>query len=182
MPSGPLLAALQAVAPPRDGLAQASDVAALVVAVAVVGLAVVVVPFIVRLNRTVTELRNTMRLTLGPVSERARRVSDNVEFITQAVRTDVERLTAAVEDLTERLHQASDYMEERIDEFNALMEVVQSEAEDLFLDTAATVRGVKEGARNIADPERHPRPGVGPEGADPAAADSDPTPRAASDA
>jgi hypothetical protein len=40
-------------------------------------------------------------------------------------------------------------MEERIEEFNALMEVVQTEAEDLFLDTASTVRGVRAGARSI---------------------------------
>ncbi len=41
-------------------------------------------------------------------------------------------------------------MEERIEEFNALMEVVQGEAEDIFLDTASTVRGVRAGARSIA--------------------------------
>jgi len=43
-------------------------------------------------------------------------------------------------------------MEERIEEFNALMEVVQTEAEDLFLDTASTMRGVRAGARSIGSP------------------------------
>jgi vacuolar-type H+-ATPase subunit I/STV1 len=81
------------------------------------------------------------------VSDRARSISDNVQFITQALRSDVERLNASVKALTARLHQASSRMEERIEEFNALMEVVQSEAEEVFLDTAATVRGVREGAR-----------------------------------
>jgi hypothetical protein len=88
------------------------------------------------------------------VSERAHAISDNVEFITRALRTDVERLNASVKALTDRLHQASDRMEERIEEFNALMEVVQGEAEDIFIDTAATVRGVREGARNIGRPRR----------------------------
>jgi hypothetical protein len=41
-------------------------------------------------------------------------------------------------------------MEERIEEFNVLMEVVQGEAEEIFLDTASTVRGVREGARAIS--------------------------------
>jgi hypothetical protein len=41
-------------------------------------------------------------------------------------------------------------MEERIEEFNALMQVVQDEAEGIFIDTASTVRGVREGARSIA--------------------------------
>ena len=76
-------------------------------------------------------------------------ISDNVEFITQAVRTDVEQLNESVKGLTDRLQLASERMEECIEEFNALMEVVQGEAEELFLDTASTVRGVREGARAI---------------------------------
>ncbi len=47
-------------------------------------------------------------------------------------------------------------MEERIEEFNALMSVVQDEAEDIFLDTASTVRGVREGARTISGELRGP--------------------------
>ena len=156
MPSSVLVPAFQSVAASRDGLSRAGDVATIAIAVAVVVLAVLIGLFVIRLNGAVAELRRSMRQTLGPVSERARRVSDNVEFITQALRTDVERLTESVEALTGRLHQASDYMEQRIEEFNALMEVVQTEAEDLFLDTAATMRGVREGARSITTREGEP--------------------------
>jgi hypothetical protein len=102
------------------------------------------------LNRTLGEIRLGVRQNLGPVSDRARAISDNVEFITQALRTDVERLNASVKALTDRLHLASERMEERIEEFNALMEVVQDEAEGIFIDTASTVRGVRAGARSIA--------------------------------
>lgn len=41
-------------------------------------------------------------------------------------------------------------MEDRIEEFNALMEVVQGEAEEIFIDTASTMRGVREGVREGA--------------------------------
>jgi len=41
-------------------------------------------------------------------------------------------------------------MEERIQDFTALVEVLQNEAEDLALDTAAAVRGVRVGARSLA--------------------------------
>jgi hypothetical protein len=116
------------------------------------------------LNRTVRELRGGVRQGLGPVSERARAISDNVEFITQALRADVERLNASVKALTARLHQASDHMEERIEEFNALMEVVQGEAEEIFIDTASTVRGVREGARSITRPAPSRRGEALPEG------------------
>ena len=150
------LASLQALDMPRDGLSQAADIAMVTVGVAVVVTSLVVTFFVVRLNRIVAELRSGVKLTLGPVSDRARRVTDNVEFITQALRSDVEQLTGSVQALTKRLHQASAHMEERIEEFNALMKVVQSEAEDIFLDTAATVRGVREGARRITTPEPTP--------------------------
>jgi hypothetical protein len=101
-------------------------------------------------------------------------VVDNVEFITRAIRTDVERLNASVRALSDRLQQASDRMEERIEEFNALLEVVQAEAESLFIDTASTVKGVSVGARSIGagreEPsERETGPGIVPDGSsDPA--------------
>lgn len=131
----------------RDRIALAADLAVLVAAAAMSVLALALVRLLWEWRRTVVELRETVRQNLGPVSDRARSISDNVQFITQALRADVERLNASVQALTARLHQASDRMEERIEEFNALMEVVQTEAEDIFLDTAATVRGMREGAR-----------------------------------
>jgi len=134
----------------RDRIALAADLAVLIAAAAMSVLAVVLVRVLLEWRRTLVEVRDAVRQHLGPVSDRARSISDNVQFITQALRTDVERLNASVKSLTARLHQASARMEERIEEFNALMEVVQSEAEEVFLDTAATVRGVREGARTIA--------------------------------
>ena len=141
--------ALLQVPSPRDGLSVAADVSIVVVAVAVVVLAVLGSLLLLRINGAVKEMRIGVRQNLGPVSDRARTISDNVEFITQALRTDVERLNASVKALTDRLQLASERMEERIEEFNALMEVVQDEAEDIFLDTASTVRGVRAGARSI---------------------------------
>ena len=141
-------ALLQAL--PRDGLSIAADVAIVTIGIAIVLLAVVTAALLLRLNRTLGELRIGVRQNLGPVSDRARAISDNVEFITQALRTDVERLNASVKALTDRLQLASERMEERIEEFNALMEVVQDEAEGIFIDTASTVRGVRAGAHSIA--------------------------------
>jgi len=142
----------------RDRIALAADLAVLVAAVAMAVLSVALVRLLVEWRRTVVELRSAVRQNLGPVSDRARSISDNVQFITQALRADVERLNASVKALTARLHQASARMEERIEEFNALMEVVQSEAEEVFLDTAATVRGVREGARAMGRGRERPDP------------------------
>lgn len=148
-----LALALQQSPLARDGLSTAADVAIVVTAAAVVVLAFLAGSFLISLRGALKEMRIGVRQNLGPVSDRARAISDNVEFITQALRTDVQRLNASVKSLTDRLQLASERMEERIEEFNALMEVVQSEAEDIFLDTASTVRGVRAGAQSIRAPK-----------------------------
>ena len=142
--------ALLQVVPARDSIAVAADVASIVVAVAVLVVVAIIGMLALKLNRAIGEMRIGVRQNLGPVSDRARSISDNVEFITQVLRSDVESLDASVQALTDRLTLASERMEERIEELNALMEVVQGEAEDIFIDTASTVRGVREGARSIA--------------------------------
>jgi hypothetical protein len=144
---------------PRDGLAVAADVSVVVMAVAVLILAFVAMSLMLRVGRAIRDIRMEARRSMGPVSDRARAISDNVEFITQALRTDVERLNASVKALTDRLQLASERMEERIEEFNALMEVMQDEAEGIFIDTASTVRGVRAGARSIASAARDPAAG-----------------------
>ncbi|MCH1570184.1 MAG: hypothetical protein L7S64_02485 [Longimicrobiales bacterium] len=141
-------------------LATLSDVASIVIAVGLLVLVLVALSVFLRLNRLLGDMKGLAQENIGPVSDRAKLISDNLEFITQALRTDVERLNSSVRALSDRLHQASEHMEDRIEDFNALMEVVQGEAEEIFLDTASTVRGVKAGARQIASPHLHNNPGA----------------------
>ena len=145
-------------APAGSTLAIAADVASIVIAIAVLVFVFLGIALFARVSRMLAELRGAVHQNLGPVSDRARAISDNVEYITQALRTDVEKLDDSVRALTDRLHTASEHMEDRIEEFNALMEVVQDEAEEIFLDTASTVRGVREGARAIGAPPRRQGP------------------------
>lgn len=183
---------LQSPAAAGGALATAANVSLVVIAVAIVAVAIMSGLLMMRFYGILTELRRSARQNFGPVSDRARSISDDVEFITRALRTDVEKLNASIRALSDRLHQASDRMEERIEEFNALMEVVQDEAEDLFIDTASTVRGVREGARAITGGEERRsqrreaerriqrRGGAHPAGPDPEASTDDrPVERAA---
>ena len=137
------------------GVTLAADVALILLGVlalvAVIALIVLLIQ-IRALGRALHRVTRNLETKADPILERARGIATNVEFISAAVRTDVEQLNASVRALSDRLQQASDHMETRIDEFNALMEVVQGEAEDVFLDTASTVRGVREGARRLAAP------------------------------
>lgn len=157
----PVLTALPVQAPARDTVVtvlarDGLDTAAAVSIVVVGAFFLLLVPLLLllllqlrKVNRTVKELGHRGLRRADPILERGKAVAENVEFVSMAVRTDVERLTSSVRSLSERLQEASGRMEERIVEFNALMDVVQSEAEDLFVGTAATVRGVRAGAQTL---------------------------------
>lgn len=160
-PADPVLAFLQAAArdtvamvPVRDALRTAELVSVILLAVVVLGLLLVFLSIALRLRGLEADLRRLIRRAEGrmdPVFERARSVAENVDYVSHVIRRDVEDLTASVEGIRRRLDRASDRMEERVQEFNALMDVVQSEAEEIFLDTAATVRGVRAGSRELGD-------------------------------
>lgn len=144
-----------------DGLARWADVATIVLAIAVILTAVVAAWTMIRLQRLMVaanRLLSDMRRQVDPVVDRTKVVADNLGYVSAMVRRDVERLSSTVSGLTGRLNQASDRMEERIEEFNALLEVAQSEAENLFLDTASTVRAVQASARTLG---RGPEPAPG---------------------
>lgn len=134
-------------------LATAEAVSSIVLGVAVLGVLVALLLVLLQLRklaRTVGTVAQRIEKDSAPVMERAKSVAENVDFITMAVRTDVQKLNASVSGLNDRLREASLKMEERIQDFTALVEVLQEEAEDLALDTAAAVRGVRAGTRSLA--------------------------------
>ena len=90
-----------------------------------------------KLSRSVTGVVGRLERDSGPLVEKAKSVAENVDYISAAIRTDVEKVNDSVAQLNARLTQASERMEERIQDFNALVEVLQGEAEELALDTAA---------------------------------------------
>ncbi len=148
----------------RDGLQTASDISLVVMAVGS-GVALIAVAIVLLQIR---KLLRTLNEQIKPVTERARVAAENVEYISAMVREDVQKVKSSIGAITDRLNEASDHMEDRVHEFNALMEVVQGEAERVFIDTAATVRGVQAGARSMgrsALPDEPEEPGAGAAGA-----------------
>jgi hypothetical protein len=134
-------------------LSTVEAVSTIVVGVSVLGVLVALLVVLLqlrKLTRSLGSVAKRLEKGAGPVMERARSVAENVDFITMAVRTDVQKLNASVSGLNDRLKEASVRMEERIQDFSALVEVLQNEAEDLALDTAAAVRGVRAGTRSLA--------------------------------
>jgi hypothetical protein len=83
---------------------------------------------------------------VAPLLRHATSIADNVNFVTTSIRTDVQKVNDTIDMANDRIHRALLAAERRLNEFNALLAVVQDEAEGVFLSTASTVRGVRRGA------------------------------------
>lgn len=103
-----------------------------------------------RALRAVAARSHDFEHKVDPLLERARGIAANVEFITSTLKDDAEALHTGARAISDRLTEASEHLEDRIREFNALMEVVQEEAEGAFIHTVSTARGVREGARRFS--------------------------------
>ena len=94
----------------------------------------------------VSDLLDRVYGDVNPLMRHASAIADNVNYITTSVRTDVQQVNATIAAANQRLQQAVSLTEQRLNEFNALLAVVQQEAESMFVATASTVRGVRTGA------------------------------------
>ena len=139
------------------------QVAAEVSTVVMTVIAVVLLVAILLVSLQLKKLLGSIQQHIQPVTERARVAAENVEYITGMVRQDVQKVRASVSGLSDRLGEASKRMEERVEEFNALMDVVQDEAESVLLDTAAIVRGVRAGAQTVGESVAREVPGGDPQ-------------------
>jgi uncharacterized protein YoxC len=94
---------------------------------------------------------------INPIVKHASTISDNIDYITTSVRVDIQQINRTIAEANRALLEAIDLSERRVHDFNALVEVMQREAEGVFVATASTLRGVREGAaefqRDQLDPE-----------------------------
>ena len=90
---------------------------------------------------------------INPLMRHASSVADNVDYITTSIRVDVQQVSQTVAAANQRVQQAVAAAEDRINQLNALLEVVQEEAESAFVTTASTIRGVQTGINTAFDQE-----------------------------
>ncbi|MFN2602094.1 MAG: hypothetical protein ABR582_04960 [Gemmatimonadaceae bacterium] len=90
---------------------------------------------------------------INPIMRHVSTIADNVNYITTAVRVDVQKLSQTVNSANQRLMSSVDLAEERVKDLNALLAVVQEEAESAFITTASTVRGVRTGIHEAFETE-----------------------------
>jgi hypothetical protein len=131
-----------------------ADIATIFIAISLIAMALALIAAAWNSRKIYAAMRRlTDRLYADsqPVMQHARDVADNVNYISASVREDVEALRATLHATQANLLDAADTAERRIGEFNALLGVVQQEAERIFIDTASTLRGVSAGATSLRD-------------------------------
>ena len=101
--------------------------------------------------RRVNQLLERIYGDINPIMRHASSVADNVDYITTSIRADVQQINATIAGANERLQQAVLLTERRLGDFNALLQVVQEEAEQMFVSTASAVRGVRTSASALSD-------------------------------
>jgi uncharacterized protein YoxC len=140
---------MRAVGNERDWFETATAVAGGLMSIALLVLTVALVPAAWNFRKSYAKISDLLDRVYGdvnPIMRHTSAIADNVNYITTSVRTDVQQVNATIAAANLRLQQAVALTEQRLNEFNALLEVVQHEAESMFVATASTVRGVRTGA------------------------------------
>ncbi len=133
----------------RGWFEKATTVASGLMTLSLLVLTVALVPAAWNFRKSYAKISDLLDRVYGdvnPLMRHASAIADNVNYITTSVRTDVQMVNATIAAANQRLQQAVALTEERLNEFNALLAVVQEEAETMFVATASTVRGVRTGA------------------------------------
>lgn len=126
-----------------------TSIASIVIAVALIAIAIPLIPAAWNSRAFYGNLKKVVERTrqdIDPLIRHAVSVADSVDYIATSVRVDVQQLNQTIAAANQRLNRAAALAEERVNDFNALLSVVQEEAEDLFVRSASTVHGVRVGA------------------------------------
>jgi uncharacterized protein YoxC len=133
-----------------------TSIASGLMTIALLVLAVGLVPAAWNFRKTYKKVNDLLDRVYGdvaPLVRSASMVAEDAREIVSIVKGDVRQVQQTVAAANSRLLKAVREAEERLDQFNALIEVVQEEAESTFVDTAATVRGVRTGLSRVLEPD-----------------------------
>ena len=91
---------------------------------------------------------------IDPLLRSASRIGEDAEHVARDVKERVGDVLSTIDDLNDRLKSGAQAVEDRVKKFSAVVEVVQSEAEELLLDAASTARGVHTAAEVMRSDRR----------------------------
>jgi uncharacterized protein YoxC len=141
--------AVQSVPAWRAWVDVLAAVATIVVALALLALGLVLLVLARKARALVAradEAARRLRIDVEPAIHNAIAVTENLNFLSRTVRRDAEQLSRTVNRANDRLNATLQAAEQKVGELNAVLGVVQQEAESLFIGAAASVRGVAAGA------------------------------------
>jgi uncharacterized protein YoxC len=88
---------------------------------------------------------------INPIMRHASSIADDINYITTSIRADVQQINATIATANDRLQEAVTLTERRLGDFNALLQVVQEEAEQMFVSTASAMHGVRTSASALSE-------------------------------
>jgi hypothetical protein len=136
----------------QSWFAKVTSIAGGVMTLTLLAMAIALVPAAWNFRQTykkTTALLDQIQADVMPLVKHAHSIADNLDYISTAVRADLGMIQDTLKSANRTIQKAVGSTETKINEFNALLDVVQGEAEGLFVATAATVRGVKTGASHL---------------------------------
>ena len=135
--------------PPAGIFDRISGIASGLMSIALLVLTVFLVPAAYNFRKSykrVNQLLDSLSADINPIVTHANTISDNLNYVTTSIRVDIQQVNRTIAEANARMMEALELSERRINDFNALIEVVQREAEGAFVTTASTLRGVRAGA------------------------------------
>jgi uncharacterized protein YoxC len=133
-----------------------TGIASGVMTITVIVLTVALVPAAWNFRKSykkVSDMLDKVYGDINPLMRHASAIADNVDYITTSIRVDVQQVSQTVAAVNQRLQDALEGAEDRMKQLNALLDVVQEEAESAFVTTASTIRGVQTGINQAFDEE-----------------------------
>jgi uncharacterized protein YoxC len=133
-----------------------ADIATIIIAIAIILFALALIGAVLAARRgwkAAESALGKLRVDTAPILEQANAIAGEVRQIAGTARGEAERLGGLVAETSEKVSRITSDAEQRVHDFTALLKVMQEEAEDLFIGTAATLRGVRVGTRALRSDE-----------------------------
>lgn len=137
-------------------LGKVTTVASAVLTLTIIALAVAVIPAAWNFRKSYKKVSDMLDKVYGdvnPLMRHASTIADNVDYISTSVRVDIQQVSKTIAAANQSLLKAVQAAEARLNQLNALLEVVQEEAESAFVATASTLRGVRTGINQAFEGE-----------------------------
>ncbi len=124
--------------------------------IALLVLAVALIPAAWNFRKSYAKVSNMLDRIYGdinPLMRHASTIADNVNYISTSIRVDIQQVSQTIALANQKMAESIAVAEDRVKELNALLAVVQEEAEGAFVSTASTIRGVRTGLNQAFEKE-----------------------------